>query len=105
MPRNENSTWLYDDPYEPYRPRSIFRKKAEPPPPPDPVPAAADAPPSLLSPCCRQTKIRIEKRFDRFLAAVVNALRPHTEAFQALRKVFEEFAAEELREDGPLAPV
>ena len=30
--------WLYDDPYEPYIPRSIFRKKA-------PEPSAAPPPP------------------------------------------------------------
>lgn len=104
MQRDENSFYLYDEPYGPYQPRSILRKKAEPPPPPDPPAAPADAPQSPLSPCCRQTRIRIEKRFERFLEAVVNAIRPHADAFQALRKVFEEFAAEELREEGPLDP-
>lgn len=104
MQRDENSFYLYDEPYGPYQPRSILRKQAEPPPSPDPVPAAPDAPPSPLSLCCRQTKIRIEKRFERFLEAVFNAMKPHTAAFQALRKVFEEFAAEELREDGPSDP-
>lgn len=95
--------WLYDDPYEPYVPRSIFRKKPQPPAPepvPDPPATAAGGVPS----CCRQTEARLQQKFDGFVDAIIRALMPFRDAYQAFRDVVATFAAEELRERNQLGP-
>jgi hypothetical protein len=71
--------WLYDDPYEPYVPRSIFRKKppaAPPPPPPaEPVAAAAEG---------EDTVEQLRENLKEFVETIMAVLRPYTEAYQAV---------------------
>ena len=69
--------WLYDDPYEPYVPRSIFRKKLpEPPapPPPPPVPAAEG----------EDTVEELREKLKEFVETIMDVLRPYTDAYEAV---------------------
>ena len=69
--------WLYDDPYEPYRPRSIFRKKPpEPPPPPPPAAAAAAE--------GEDTVEELRDKLKEFVETIMAVLRPYTDAYQAV---------------------
>lgn len=97
--RDDGPMWLYDEPYGPYVPRSIFRKKPEPVQ--DPPPAAAAAP---EPPCCRQTEARLQEKFNGFVDAIIRALAPYRDAYQAFRDVIATFAAEEQRERSQLGP-
>jgi len=72
--------WLYDDPYEPYVPRSIFRKKApEPPPPPPPgEPAAAVAGKR------EDTVEELREKLKEFVQTIMAVLRPYADAYEAV---------------------
>jgi hypothetical protein len=68
--------WLYDDPYEPYVPRSIFRRKPlEPPaPPPPPPPAAAT-----------EDKVEeLREKLKEFVQTIMDVLRPYSDAYEAV---------------------
>ena len=73
--------WLYDDPYEPYVPRSIFRKKppepsvAPPPPPPPPPAPAAEG---------EDTVEELRDKLKEFVETIMAVLRPYTDAYQAV---------------------
>ena len=66
--------WLYDDPYEPYVPRSIFRKNLpEPPAPPPPPPADGE-----------DTVEELRDKLKEFVETIMAVLRPYTDAYQAV---------------------
>ncbi|MBL8296015.1 MAG: hypothetical protein JNN08_29495 [Bryobacterales bacterium] len=72
--------WLYDDPYEPYFPRSIFRKKTPaapeppaPPPPPPPPPAEGE-----------DTVEELREKLKEFVETIMAVLRPYTDAYEAV---------------------
>ena len=66
--------WLYDDRYEPYRARSIFRKKPpEPPAPPPPPPADGE-----------DTVEELRDKLKEFVETIMAVLRPYTDAYQAV---------------------
>ena len=69
--------WLYDDPYEPYVPRSIFRKKPPEPsasqPPPPPPPADGE-----------DTVEELRDKLKEFVETIMAVLRPYTDAYQAV---------------------
>lgn len=70
--------WLYDDPYEPYQPRSIFRKKApEPPPAPAPPPPP---PPAEGEDTVEESRDKLKE----FVETIMAVLRPYTDAYQAV---------------------
>lgn len=64
--------WLYDDPYEPYVPRSIFRKK--PPEPPAPPPEAEG----------EDTVEELRDKLKEFVQTIMAVLRPYTGAYEAV---------------------
>jgi hypothetical protein len=64
--------WLYDDPYEPYVPRSIFRKKPPEPPPPSPPPAAEDKVEEL------------REKLKEFVQTIMDVLCPYPDAYEAV---------------------
>ena len=69
--------WLYDDPYEPYVPRSIFRKK-----PPEPV--AAQPPPPPPPADGEDTVEELRDKLKEFVETIMAVLRPYTDAYQAV---------------------
>ena len=74
--------WLYDDPYEPYVPRSIFRKKApEPPAPPAPPPPAASDAAAAEG---EDTVEELRDKLKEFVETIMAVLRPYTDAYQAV---------------------
>ncbi|MBL8295444.1 MAG: hypothetical protein JNN08_26600 [Bryobacterales bacterium] len=68
--------WLYDDPYEPYRPRSIFRRRPpEPPAPPPPPPPPAGG----------EDKVEeLREKLKEFVQTIMEVLRPYTDAYEAV---------------------
>ena len=81
--RDEGPMWLYDDPYEPYVPRSIFRKKvpepsAPPRPPPPGEPAAAATGEQ------EDTVEELREKLKEFVQTIMAVLRPYTDAYQAV---------------------
>jgi hypothetical protein len=74
--------WLYDDPYEPYVPRSIFRKKApEPPAPPAPPPPAASDAAAAEG---EDTVEELRDKLKEFVETIMAVLRPYTDAYEAV---------------------
>ena len=69
--------WLYDDPYEPYRPRSIFRQK--PPEPPAPAEPAATATGKR-----EDTVEELREKLKEFVQTIMAVLQPYTDAYQAV---------------------
>ena len=70
----------------------VLRKQDNPPA------AAAAAAPTGPQPCCRQAEAKLQQKFDRLLDAIIRALSPFCDAYQAVREAVAPLAAEELRE-------
>ena len=73
--------WLYDDPYEPYVPRSIFRKKPQPPAPEPPAPPPPPPPPPAEG---EDTVEELRDKLKEFVETIMAVLRPYTEAYRAV---------------------
>ncbi len=90
--------WLYDDPYEPYVPRSIFRKKAPepaaaPPPPPATAPGPAEPPatPEVSSGVEMVTVAEVNALLDKWANAILGVLRTFPEALRAVQDALRAF--------------
>ena len=89
--------WLYDDPYEPYVPRSIFRKKPPEPPAPPPAPAAAPGPaeppatPEVSSGVEMVTVAAVNAVLDKWANAILGALRDFPDALRAVQDALRAF--------------
>ena len=93
--------WLYDDPYEPYVPRSIFRKKpqpvpeqsAAPPPPPAAAPRPAEPPaaPEVSSGVEMVTVAEVNALLDKWANVILGALRDFPDALHAVQDALRAF--------------
>jgi len=76
--------WLYDDPYEPYRPRSIFRKRPPEPsiaPPPAPQQQQQQPPPAAEG---EDTVEVLREKLKEFVQTIMDVLLPYTDAYEAV---------------------
>ncbi|MBL8290746.1 MAG: hypothetical protein JNN08_02855 [Bryobacterales bacterium] len=90
--------WLYDDPYEPYVPRSIFRKKAPEPAPaptPPPAPASKSAEPQAVSEVSSGVEMvtvaEVNAVLDKWANAILGALRDFPDALRAVQDALRAF--------------
>lgn len=75
--------WLYDEPYGPYVPRSIFRKRPEPAAPP-PEPATPATPADSATAPQGDTVESLREHLKFFINTILEVLQPYKDAYQAV---------------------